>query len=258
MVKLSRSHFTAILVVASVSLVSACALLTAEPVDVAPAPSGLQLIYPSGSITTVQRANDALRDAAASRLTIEQTYRDAQFACNKKFFVSDCIDAAKERHRIARAETRAVEVEADFVKRRDRAEQRDKSIAERAAQDAANAPQRSKETEAREKTAVDKAAQRTAGDVKSQQIQQKEAAADPQARQRAFDAKAAQQQAKDAAEQPRRSANAAAFEKKKANAIVRQKQIADNKAKKASEAAAKDAAEKKSADEISDPPLPSK
>lgn len=258
MVKFLQVRSAAIFAVAIATLLSGCALLTAEPVDVAPAPSGLQLIYPAGSITTVQRADEALRDAAASRVAIEQKYRNEQSVCFKKFFVSDCTGAAKERHRIARAETRAVEVEADFVKRRDRAEQRDKSIAERAAQEAANAPQRLKETEGREKTAVDKAAQRTEGQAKSAQVQQKEAAVDPQARQRAFDAKTAQQQAKEASEQPRRSANAAAFEKKKADALARQKQIAENKAKKAAEQAAKEAAEKKPAADLPAAPLPAK
>ena len=251
MVKYLHMYSAAILVVAVSSVIPGCALLTAEPVVVAPPPSGLQLVYPAGSIATVQRADEALRDAAASRIAIEQKYRDEQQVCFKKFFVSDCTDAAKEKHRIARAETRAVEVEADFVKRRDRAEQRDKSIAERAAQEAANAPQRLKENEVREKSAADKAAQRSAGEAKSVEVQRKEAAVDPQARQRAFDAKASQQQAKDATEQPRRSANAADFEKKKATALARQKQIADNKAKKAADAAAKEAAEKKSADESS-------
>lgn len=258
MVNFFKAHSAAALILAFSATLSGCALLTAEPVEVAPPPSGLQLVYPAGSIATAQRADEALRDASASRLVIEQQYRSEQIACFKKFFISDCTDAAKERHRVARAETRAVEVEADFVKRRDRAEQRDKSIAERAAADAAAAPQRLKETEVREKTATDKAGQRADNAAKAAQAQQKEAGVDPQARQRAFDAKTVQQQTRNAADQARRTANAAAFEKKKTDALARQKEIAENKAKKAAEQSEKESAGKKSADELTAPVAPAK
>ena len=242
---LKRSHV--ILVTALSVTLPACALLSPEPIEVRPAPSGLGLIYPVGSITTAQRADEALRDASASRLAIEQQYRAEQLACSKKFFVSDCTDAAKERHRIARAETRAVEVEADFVKRRDRAEQRDASIAQRAVQDAARAPQQLKETEAREKTAAEKLAQQKQGELKTIEAQQKTVGLDPQARQRAYDGKIAQQNKKQASQQAGRNANVVAFEKKKAAALARQKQIAENKAKKAAEQTEKDANPKNSA-----------
>lgn len=239
----------ALLIAAIATSLTGCALLTAEPVEVAPKPSGLRLTYPVGSITTVPRADEALRDATATRLAIEQQYRTEQVACFKKFFISSCTNAAKERHRIARAETRSVEVEADYIKRRDRAEQRDASIAQRAAQEAENAPQRQNETEAREKAAADKAEQSSKNQTKATQAEQKATTVDTQARQRAFDAKAAQQTARDAADQGKRSANVAAFEKKKADALARQKQVAENKAKKAAEQAEKDAAAKKAAAE---------
>lgn len=258
MVNFFKAHSAAALVLFIAATLCGCALLSAEPVEVAPPPSGLQLVYPAGSIATVQRADEALRDASASRLVIEQQFRNDQIVCFKKFFVSDCNDAAKERHRVARAETREVEVEADFVKRRDRAEQRDKSIAERGAQEAANAPQRLKETESREKTVIDKAGQRADNEAKAAQAQQKEAGIDPQARQRGFDAKTAQQQTRIAADQARRAANAAAFDKKKIDALARQKQIADNKVKKAAEQSEKDAAAKKSAEELPAPATPAK
>ncbi len=240
-------HSRAVLVVVMSIALPACALFSAKPIDVLPAPSGLGLIYPAGSITTALRAEEALRDASASRMAIEQQYRAEQLACSKKFFVSDCTDAAKERHRVARAESRAVEVEADFIKRRDRAEQRDASIAQRAAQEAERAPQQLKDTEAREKTAAEKVAQQKQGELKTLQAQQKTVGLDPQARQRAFEEKTAQQNKKEAAQQAGRNANAAAFEKKKAAALMRQKQIAENKAKKASEQSEKDANAKKSA-----------
>lgn len=249
----SRTVFIA----AIIALLSGCALLTAEPVVVAPAPSGLRLAYPAGSINSVQRADEALRDAKASREAIEQQYRSEQVECFKKFFISSCTNAAKERHRIARAETRQVEVEADYVKRRDRAEQRDASIAQRAAQEAENAPRQLQETAAREKAAAEKTVEREKNQQKVIQSEQKAAAADPQARQRAFDAKAAQQTAKAAADESKRSANIIAFEKKKADALARQKQIAENKARKAAEQAEKDAAAKKAA-ALANPAVPGK
>ena len=242
---------------AIIASLSACSLLSPS-FDDAPAPIGLGLIYPAGSIDTVARADKALSDAKVTRQKIEQQYRSEQIACFKKFFVSDCNDAAKERHRVAVAETRAVEVEADFIKRQDRAAQRDASIAERAAQEAAKAPQRMQETAAREKTASDKAEKRSSDAVKAAQAAQKASSVDPQERQRAFDAKSALREKKAVEDTTRHAANAAAFERKQADALARQQQIAEKKAKKAEEQIEKDAAAQKSGDAVPEPVIPPK
>ena len=250
--------FRTLYVAAIFMSLSGCALLSSPIDDAAPKPIGLGLIYPAGSIDTVVRADQALSDAKAKRLNIEQQYRTDQVMCFKKFFVSDCTDAAKERHRVAVAETRAVEVEADYVKRRDRAEQRDASIAARAAQEVANAPQRMTDTAAREKVAADKAEKRGNDAVKATQAQQKEAGLDPQQRQRAFDTKSALREKKSADDRARRSASTVAFEKKQADALTRQQKIAEKKAKKAAEQAEKEAAEKKAGETAIAPSVPEK
>ena len=251
MLTLLSSSSRVVIVAAAIGSLAACSLLSPS-FDDAPAPIGLGLIYPAGSIATVERADKALSDAKLTRQNIEQQYRSEQIACFKKFFVSDCTDAAKERHRVAVAETRAVEVEADFIKRQDRAAQRDASIAERAAQEAAKAPQRAQDAAAREKTAAEKSEKRGSDAVKAAQAEQKASGIDPQGRQRAFDSKFALREKKAAQDNARRSDNAAAFEKKQADALARQKQIAEKKAKKAEEQNEKDAAAKKSGDVMPD------
>ena len=221
----------------------------AEPEhEVALKPTGIGLQFPSGSIVSVERAELALQQVSAERQRREQEYNQEQVACFKKFFMSSCTETAKEKYRLAGVEIRAVEIEADFVRRRDRAEQRDKVIAERAAQEEREAPQRLQETAAREKAAAEKAQQRTAAASKLTVDQAKQVGIDPLARQRNFDTKVAQQNAKDAAAQLGIAAKTASLAKKQADALARQKQIADKKQKKAAEQAAKLASEQKAAD----------
>lgn len=237
----------AALLVTAAGVVSGCAILSQEKAfDEHPKPIGLGLTYPSGSIVTVALAEQALRDAAAQRLDIEEQYRRDEAPCLKRFFVTRCTDAGAERRRIALAEVRAVEVEADYIKRRDRADQRDKAQTERAAQDLADAPERAKEAQAHEKAAADKAVQRASDQAKMIESDKRQAKADPQARQHAHDAKAAQQQGSETAEQGKRAANVAAFEKKQTDAAAAQQGIIEKKAKKAAEA--KQAADRAAAD----------
>lgn len=232
------------LIVASVGLASACSVFypAAAKVD-APLPaSGMRLDWPYGSIVTVEQAAQALKEATVRREKIEQDYVRAQGVCFDQFFMTACNDRGKERRRIALAEVRAVEVEANYINRRDRADQRDKSLEARTAQEQAEAPQRLQDTLAREKAAAAKATDRAANAVKAQDAQQREVAVDPLARQRAFDAKAAQQKASEQAGQAQRAANVTAFDKKQVDAAAHQKQVAERKAKKLADQQAKAAA----------------
>ncbi|MFT5533940.1 MAG: colicin import membrane protein [Burkholderiaceae bacterium] len=241
----ARRTLRLLLAVASVSLASACSVLyPAAAVDEPLPPSGLRLDWPSGSIVTVELATQALSDAAARRVTIEKTFVRAQGVCFDRFFMTACNDLGKERRRIALAEVRSVEVEANYINRRDRADQRDKALAIRTEREQAEAPQRLIDTQAREKTASVKAADRSANAAKVQGTAQRQRGIDPQARQRAFDAKAAQQQVSDQAGQQRRAANISAFEKKQVDAAARQKKVAERKAEKQTEQQQKEADEK--------------
>ena len=219
--------------------IGGCGILTQEKNFDAPLKaSGLRLVYPSGSIVSVALADKALGDASARRSEIEAQYLRDESPCYDRFFVTRCVDAGKERRRIALAEVRAVEVEADYIKRRDTADQRDKAIAERAAQDLAEAPQRLKDTQANEKAAAERNAQRAADQAKVVETEKRQAGVDPQARQHSHDAKVSRQQAAEPVEQGKRAANVAAFEKKQQEAAEAQKKVAENKAKKAAEAKA--------------------
>ena len=228
-------------------LASGCGVLTPEKNFDAPLKaSGLRLVYPSGSIVSVALADKALSDASARRAEIQARYLRDESPCYERFFVTRCVDAGKERRRIALAEVRAVEVEADYIKRRDTADQRDKAIAERAAQDLAEAPQRLKDTQANEKAAAERAAQRTADQAKAAETEKAQARVDPQARQHGHDARVTQHQSTEATEQAVRAANVAAFQKKQVDAAEAQRKVAENKAKKAAEAKA--AAERSAAE----------
>lgn len=258
---ISESHFFSVrraarlaLLAISISLVSACSVLyPADAVEAPLPPSGLRLDWPPGSIGTVELATQALSDAKTRREMVEQDYLRAQGVCFDKFFMTACTDRGKEQRRIALAEVRAVEVEANYINRRDRAEQRDKALAERTAQEQAEAPQRLLDQQVREKAAALKAADRAKNDRKVQETAQREVGIDPQSRQRAFDFKAGQQQAAELDSQAQRAANVTVFEKKQSETAARQKQIAERKAAKLVEheqkAAALKAANEKAAEE---------
>lgn len=220
-------------------LVAGCGILSQEKAFDAPVkPVGFGLEYPSGSIVTLASAEQALLDAAARRAEIEAQYKRDESPCYARFFVTRCVDAGKDRRRKAVAEVRAVEVEADYIKRRDRADQRDKAQAERVAQDIAEAPQRQKETQEHEKAAADKAAQKAADQATAAASEKRQAGIDPLARQRGHDIKVNQAQMAEPVDQGKRAANVAAFGKKQSDAAAAQKNVTESKARKAAEAKA--------------------
>ncbi len=225
------------LTAAIVFSMAGCGILSQEKAFDTPArPSGLGQAYPSGSIVTLALAEQALLDAATRRTEIEEQYKRDESPCYDRFFVIRCVDTGKDRRRMALAEVRAVEVEADYIKRRDRADQRDKAQADRAAQDLAEAPQRLKQTQEREKAAADKALQRAADQATAAASEKRQAGNDPLARQRTHDAKVDQAQAAQVVDQGKRAANVAAFEKKQIDATEAQKKVAETKARKVAEA----------------------
>lgn len=86
--------------------------------------------YPKGSILSVQKADEALADAAAERRRIEESYLQIQAGCYDRFFTFACLGDAKELHRIASGALREVEVDARYYKRYARAYARDKSVSQ--------------------------------------------------------------------------------------------------------------------------------
>lgn len=57
--------------------------------------------YPSGSIQTVERANQALEDVKRERDVVQESFLDNKDDCLQRFFVSSCLNKAKEVKRQA-------------------------------------------------------------------------------------------------------------------------------------------------------------
>ncbi len=87
--------------------------------------------YPSGSIQTVERANQAIDDVQRERDLLQESFLDKKDDCLQRFFVSSCLNKAKEAKRQAKKQLRTVEVEANAFLRKDKADERDRGVAER-------------------------------------------------------------------------------------------------------------------------------
>lgn len=87
--------------------------------------------YAPGSITSVALADSAIGAVGAQRAQVEAQYLRDRMACNSAFFMTNCLDAAHEQHRISLAQLRPVEIEAQAFKRRERVAVRDRALAEK-------------------------------------------------------------------------------------------------------------------------------
>jgi hypothetical protein len=202
----------------TVSLLAACAGQRPAPVETPPAPT-----------TSVAQADERLAAVAAERLAIEARYAEREAVCYDKFFVNNCLDEAKERRRLALAAQRTIEVEAEYFKRKNKVEERDKAMAETEAkfqaEEAASAAQPvvprtiSPPPPPRRPTVPDRIAKR--------------------------DARAAQEAAQEPANAAARAANAAAFEERRRKSEERQREVAQRKAERAAKQAAEKAEKEK-------------
>ena len=89
--------------------------------------------YPAQSIASVVTADAALADIKVAHTDIEMEYRAEELGCRPAFFMTRCVDAAKEKRRVALALIRPIEIEADAFKRRARVEVRDRALDEKKA-----------------------------------------------------------------------------------------------------------------------------
>lgn len=195
---------------------------------VAPAFAGSEPVarrYPPGAIHSVQQAKQALADVSAERAAVESRFSAEQSNCYSKFFASSCMDQAKERRRAALEQLRAVEVNANLFLRRDRAEQRDREVERKRAQDEAERAerlQRAAQTAAKK----DRTESRAANAVSTPQGNP-----DPD-RVARHEQKLRQMQAEEAANAGQRAANVAAYQRKVREAQERQQEVAQKKAEK--------------------------
>ena len=89
--------------------------------------------YPAKSIASVKQADAALDEVKPMREQIERLYIDEQAACYERFLVSSCLAEAKDKRRKSMQAVRRVEVEAKAFLRKDKADERDRAVAERQA-----------------------------------------------------------------------------------------------------------------------------
>jgi hypothetical protein len=87
--------------------------------------------YPAGSINAVAFARTALTEVEVVRGAVEQRFAESRAVCMNKFFMSHCVAEAKEIRRAALHSIRKIEVEANAFLRKDRAAERERTIAER-------------------------------------------------------------------------------------------------------------------------------
>ena len=116
-------------------LVSLPALLAALWASAALAGPEAELVsrYPAKSIVSVRQADAALDELKPVREQIENLYADEQAACYERFLVSSCLADAKDKRRKSMQAVRRIEVEARALLRKDKADERDRAVAERQA-----------------------------------------------------------------------------------------------------------------------------
>ena len=98
--------------------------------------------FPPQSITTVERANAALRRVAVVRTEIGERTQREKTDCYQRFFATACLNTAADHERKSKKSVRRVEVEANALLRKEKAAERDRAVAqreERAAQQRAKA-----------------------------------------------------------------------------------------------------------------------
>lgn len=181
---------------------------------------------------TPEEANANIVRAATEKDAVEDKFYAQQIACYKRFFVNNCLDAAKEQRRLALQTTTARDNEAQHYLRQHALDERDaeiakneKDFAEKEAKLAVMPPRQPKEV-----SEVPPPKPSTVPQRKARQAAREQADA-----------------ARVAAEAPKRAASVADLAQRQADAAQRQKDVAKRKADRAAEQAKK-AAEKARAD----------
>ena len=108
------------------AMMLACAALSACSYVLLP--PNMQHVAPTSA--SLAEADRKLADATARRAAIEAEFAASEQVCYKKFFVNSCLEKAKEKRREALAVVRSIEVEAELYQRRDKADARDRALAE--------------------------------------------------------------------------------------------------------------------------------
>lgn len=111
--------------IAILALCVGAAALAQEPDEV------LAGEFPPQSITTVERANAALKRVPAVRAEIAKRTQNDRTDCYQRFFTTACLNTAQDRERKSYKAVRRVEVEANALLRKEKAAERDRAVAQR-------------------------------------------------------------------------------------------------------------------------------
>ena len=217
---------------------SACAHQGEAALDVVGAPQ-------VPATLSIAEADAKLKLAASEREAAENEYAAREQECYTKFFVNNCLDKAKEKRRLILVRLRAVEAEANHFKRAESVRLRDIDLARTQEDARLDAEQRA--------AAMPKPVKVVTPEPAPLKPQGK-SVAEREAEQAAKLQKLA---ADEAAEAPRRAAREAQYAKKQADAVARQKRVAQRLAERQAEAdakAAKAAAAAASAPAVATPP----
>lgn len=193
--------------------------------------------YPAGSIGNVVQADEALERISRERKRVESEFKAREEQCYDRFFMTSCIDKARERRREELALLRPIEVEANAFKRRATVEERDRRLAERKAEYDAEEAERAKAQPEREAARQKRIAE---------QNPVPEAQSDSRPEPKAVSRREEQGTAKpvtakkppepdpvrEAEDAKKREENVANYEKKVKQAEIRQKQVAARKAER--------------------------
>lgn len=184
------------------------------------------------NVKSVAEADAALVKVANDRAVITDEFAASERECYTRFFVNNCLDKAKEKRRVALADVRVREVDAQHFKREESVARRDAELAERNRKDADEALLR-----AAQPPKPPKEEREAAKPASGPSLAEREAQ---------HDAKLKRQEQEDAANAAKRAANVEAFERKQTESERRQKEVARKKAE--NEEKARQAAERAEAD----------
>ena len=186
--------------------------------------------YPAGSIQSHEAAASALEMVTTARANIEARYKVDQRTCYPKFFTTSCLNKATERRRLELLMVKPVEIEANAYVRQARVVERDKRLAEKAAENAGKPILT--ETPGESKAATDTKNLESEKNSASKETARK-ARADAYADKNAKYAEKQQNlKENEAAEEQKRAENVKKYEEKVKASEARQKEILEKKAEK--------------------------
>ncbi|MES2831196.1 MAG: hypothetical protein V4695_04305 [Pseudomonadota bacterium] len=198
---------------ATCTVTQAAGGLQAAPSADLPDMAAVAALYPTDSIRSVVMADAALREIKRQRSLIDAQYSKQEEACLPTFFTNNCLDNARERRRLSLALIRPIELEANAFKRRARVEERDRELATK---------QLKPQKDAGNDAPTDMAQDGSVNGRRGQELVRREAPA-----LRPTKAPVSKSQDLNAADEQRRTA---AYDKKLADSLKRQKAVAARKA----------------------------